>query len=172
MYLKTYPTFDVLGASFGLPRSKGCEHAHRLAKALEHTLRVLPARAIDSLRQMPAVFADMSLLLLDATERLQHWPQAVADRPADYSGKKRLTRKNTPIADTGRYIHYLGPTTSGAAHDYQRLKNEFNVNLGLLALFEPLADLGYLAWWPTTRCPPRACRIASRDAVEKAPLRA
>ena len=48
-YLKTYPTFDVLAATFGLPRSKACEHTHRLAKALERTLRtqgVLPARAI------------------------------------------------------------------------------------------------------------------------------
>ena len=38
-YLKTYPTFDVLKTIFGLPRSKVCEHAHRLAKALERCLR-------------------------------------------------------------------------------------------------------------------------------------
>jgi len=39
----------VLAATFGLPRSKACEHAHRLAQTLERTLRkpgVLPARAI------------------------------------------------------------------------------------------------------------------------------
>ena len=95
-YLKTYPTFDVLAATFGLPRSKACEHAHRLAKALERTLRtqgVLPARAIASLAQMQQVFADVPVLLLDATERPQHRPQhrprAVADRAADYSGKKK-----------------------------------------------------------------------------------
>jgi hypothetical protein len=58
--------------------------------------------------------------------------------------KKRLTRKNTLIADPSRYIHYLGPTTSGSTHDYQLLKNEFDVNLGLLDLFDLLADLGYL----------------------------
>lgn len=43
-----FPIFNVLAATFGLPRSK-CEHAHRLAKALKRTLRtqdVLPARAI------------------------------------------------------------------------------------------------------------------------------
>ena len=71
-YLKTCPTFDVLGTTFGLPRSKACEHAHRLAKALERCLRtlgVLPARAIDSLAQMQAVFADVPVLLLDTTER-------------------------------------------------------------------------------------------------------
>jgi len=91
-YLKTYPTFDVLAATFGLPRSKACEHAHRLAKALERTLRtqgVLPARAIDSLAQMQQVFAGVPVLLLDATERPRHRPRAVVDRAADYSGKKK-----------------------------------------------------------------------------------
>ena len=146
-YLKTYPTFDVLGATFGLSRSKACERAHHLAKALERTLRaldVLPARAIDSLAQMQAVFADVPVLLLDATERPYRRAQAATDRPADYSGKKRPTRKNTLIADPTRYIHYLGPTTCGATHDYQMLKNELDVNLGLLDLFAWLADLGYL----------------------------
>ena len=38
-YLKVCPTFDVLGATFGLPRSKAREHAPRLAKALAHCLR-------------------------------------------------------------------------------------------------------------------------------------
>lgn len=146
-YLRTYPTFDVLGASFCLPRSKAWEHAHRLARALERTLRtqgVLPARAIESLAQMQQVFAEVPTLLLDATERPVQRPQALVDRQADYSGKKRLMRKNTLIADLQRYIHYLGPTTAGSTHDYQLLKQEFDVNLGLLDLFEVLADLGYL----------------------------
>ena len=74
-YLKVYPTFDVLAATFGLPRSKACEHAHRLASAPERTLRtrgVLPTRAINSLAQMQAVFAEVPVLLLDATERPCH----------------------------------------------------------------------------------------------------
>lgn len=90
--LKTDPTFDVLAATFGLPRSKACEHAHHLAKALERTLRtrgVLPARTIASLAQMQAVFADVPVLLLDATERPHHRRQAVTDRTADYSGKRK-----------------------------------------------------------------------------------
>ena len=74
-YLKTCPTFGVLAAAFGLLRSKACERAHRLARARERTLRtlgVLPARAIDSLAQMQAVFAEVPVLLLDATERPFH----------------------------------------------------------------------------------------------------
>ena len=70
--------------------------------------------------------------------------RATADRPADYSGKKRPTRKNTLIADPTRCIHYLGPTICGATHDYQTLKNEPDVTLDLLDLFAWLADLGYL----------------------------
>ena len=58
--------------------------------------------------------------------------------------KKRPTRKNTLICDPTRYIHYLGPPSCGATHDYQLLKNELDVNLGLLDLFALLADLGYL----------------------------
>ena len=84
------------------------------------------------------------MLLLNATERPQHRPRSVVNRAADYSGKKRQTRKNTLIADQTRYSHYLGPTTCGATHDDQLLKNEFDVNLGLLDLFALLADLGYL----------------------------
>ena len=86
----------------------------------------------------------MSLLLLDATQRPYLRAHAAVDRPTDYSGKKRPTRKNTLICDPTRYIHYLGPTRCGATHDYQLLKNELDVNLGLLDLFALLADLGYL----------------------------
>ena len=104
---------------------------------------MLPVRAIDSLAQMQAVFVDVTVLLLDATERPYRRARAAVDRPADYSGKKRPTRKNTLIADPLRYIHYLGPTVNGTTHDYQMLKKEFDVNLGLLDLFQVLADLGY-----------------------------
>ena len=66
------------------------------------------------------------------------------DRKADYSGKKRLTRKNTLIADPSRYIHYLGPTTSGFTHDFQLPVNGFDANPDLLDLFALLADLSYM----------------------------
>ncbi|RZJ57629.1 MAG: hypothetical protein EOO55_02965 [Hymenobacter sp.] len=39
-------------------------------------------------------------------------------------------------------------TTCKSTHDYQLLKNEFAVNLGLLDLFDLLADLGYLGLVP------------------------
>lgn len=90
--LKAYPTFDVLAATFGWPRSKACEHAHRLAKALERALRALgvpPARAIESLAHLRQVFAGVPVRLLDATERPYQRAQAAVGRPAGYSGKKK-----------------------------------------------------------------------------------
>jgi hypothetical protein len=58
--------------------------------------------------------------------------------------KKRHTRKNTLIASTDRYIHYLGPTVCGCIHDYPLLKSEFEVNLGLFDDYQTVVDLGYL----------------------------
>ena len=37
-YLKVYPTFDVLGAQFGLSRSKACANVHKLAPMLHQAL--------------------------------------------------------------------------------------------------------------------------------------
>jgi hypothetical protein len=60
------------------------------------------------------------------------------------------------IADPVRYIHYLGPTTCGSTHDYQLLKNEFDANLGLLDLFDLLADLDYLGLVTDYDLPPQS----------------
>ena len=98
-YLKSYPTFDVLGATFGLHRSKAHRYVHQLAPALHLALAelgVLPARQIDSLAEMQAVFGNVPTLLLDATERLRQRPQAVVDRPASYSGKKTVHLQEHP----------------------------------------------------------------------------
>ena len=87
-----YPIFDALAASFNLLRSKVHEYAHRLAKSLARTLHtrgILLPHAIDPLVQMQAVFADVCVLLLVATERPYHWAQTTVDQVADYTGKKR-----------------------------------------------------------------------------------
>ena len=86
--------------------------------------------------------------------------------------KKRLTRKNPLIADPSRYIHYLGPTTSGATHDFQLLKNEFDVNLGLLDLFYLLADLGYLGLIKEYDVPPESLPQRKPRRSKKSPAAA
>ena len=98
-YLKSYPTFDVLGATFGLHRSKAHRYVKQLAPALHLALSglgVLPARQITSIDEMKAVFGHVPTLLLDATERRRQRPEAAVDRPACYSGKKNSTPSKTP----------------------------------------------------------------------------
>jgi len=58
--------------------------------------------------------------------------------------KKRYTRKNTLIASGEKYIYYLGQTVGGSTHDYELLKSELDVNLGLFEGYQTLVDLGYL----------------------------
>lgn len=72
-------------------------------------------------------------------ERRSPW----ASRPITQA-KKGPTCKSTLIADPARYIPYLGPTTCGSHPRLKMLKNELNINLGLLDLFALLADLNYL----------------------------
>ena len=122
-YLKTYPTFAVLAATFGLPRSKACEHAHRLAQAPERTLRtlralgVLPARAIDSLAQMQALFADVPMLLLDATEQPCHRAHAAASRLSTPSAEPNAWTASPKFTATSP-----GPSTAGSCFGLRYLK--------------------------------------------------
>jgi hypothetical protein len=98
-YLKSYPTFDVLGATFGLHRSKAHRYVKQLAPALHLTLSelgVLPARRITSIDDMKTVFGHVPTLLLDATERRRQRPDAAVDRPACYSGKKNTSPTKIP----------------------------------------------------------------------------
>ena len=111
-YPKNYPTFDVQAATFGLSRSKVCEQAHHLARAFERTLRtlgVLPARAVDALAQMQAVFADVPVLLLDATERSHHRPQAAVDRKAT-AQRNHLTCCCLAWVSLRQHARQMGPT--------------------------------------------------------------
>ena len=71
-YLKVYPTFDVLGAQFGMGRSKACENVHALRpilyKAFEN-LGGMPDREFKTVEEFRAACAWIDDLLMDATER-------------------------------------------------------------------------------------------------------
>jgi len=92
-YLKVYPTFDVLAATFQMARSKACENAHKLAKALYFALQdlaVVPAREINSAEQMALIFKDLKTILVDASERPYLRRQDDLQKAAHYSGKKKI----------------------------------------------------------------------------------
>lgn len=92
-YLKSHLPSTCWPPALAYPTLR--QHAHRLARALERSLRalgMLPPRAIESLAQMQQVFADVPVLLLDATERPHH-PVLGWTGPPTTQVKKRLTRK-------------------------------------------------------------------------------
>jgi len=128
-YLKVYPTFDVLGAQFGMSRSKACENVHALRpilyKALEN-LGVMPDREFKMVEEFRAACAWIDDLLIDATERPHSRPIDEAQQKDLYSGKKkRHTLKNTIMSTVTKWIVFLGGTFSGHEHDYTMLKTEF-----------------------------------------------
>lgn len=90
-YYKSYPTFDGLGTQFHLPRSKACEHLHRLSPLLHQTLvelGMMPRRQVDSPEELQALLKDVNQLIIDATERAVQRAQDDAQQRAHYSGKK------------------------------------------------------------------------------------
>jgi hypothetical protein len=97
-YLKVYPTFDVLGAQFGMNRSKACENVHALRpilyKALQN-LGVMPHREFTTVEAFREACEWIDDLLIDATERPHSRPSDDAKQKDLYSGKKNDTRIKT-----------------------------------------------------------------------------
>jgi hypothetical protein len=146
-YLKVYPTFDVLGAIFGMSRSKACENLHALLpvlyKALEN-LGVMPQREFKTVKEFRAACAWFDDLLIDATERPHHRPSNEDEQKALYSGKKkRHTLKNTIMTNTKKWIIFVGNTFPGHEHDYTMLKTEFATDQAWFEHLHVLADSGY-----------------------------
>jgi len=121
MYLKTYPTYDVLGFILDCVRSKAFRHVHQLLPVLEQTLKrklVLPERKINSVEEFLQKFPEVRDVFLDGTERKVQKPVNKKKRNKLYSGKKKATtRKNIVMTDEHKKILVLTPTKSGRRHD-------------------------------------------------------
>ncbi|MFA6018583.1 MAG: transposase family protein [Patescibacteria group bacterium] len=120
-YLKTYPTFDVLGAFTGRDRSRSCRSAHFLFPVLEKTLKiklVLPTRQIRSVEELLETFPEAREIFLDGVERPVQKPTSQKRKKKLYSGKKKMTTRKSVIATDGKKrIGILTPTKSGRRHD-------------------------------------------------------
>lgn len=96
-YLKTYPTFDVLGFHFGF--SGG--HAHApvekllpvLARALTH-LKLMPERLPSTPSEFNQLLEKYKNIALDGVECAWVRPQENTAQEEHYSGKKKDTRSN------------------------------------------------------------------------------
>jgi len=92
-YLKVYPTFVVLGAQFGLSRSKACENVHKLAPILHQALAdlaVLPHRSFHSVQDLNKACEGLEKIIIDVTERRHQRPQDSEAQSELYSGKKKI----------------------------------------------------------------------------------
>lgn len=91
-YLKTYPTFDVLGFHFGF--SGGHSHAHvdRLLPVLRRAmadLGVMPERAAGTPPEFHKLIDKYKDIVIDGVECACVRPQDQAEQEKHYSGKKK-----------------------------------------------------------------------------------
>jgi hypothetical protein len=90
-YLKCYPTFDVLGFTFGISGDSAHRYIYSLFDILVKTLNhfgVLPHTKFKSPEELQAAFTGVETLLIDATERVVQRPQDFELQNETYSGKK------------------------------------------------------------------------------------
>lgn len=128
MYLKVYPTFDVLSFVVGHHRSRSHAAVMRLLPVLELSLGrklVLPERKVTSVEEFYRLFPEAKDLFIDGTERRVEKPKNLKRRKKLYSGKKKATtRKTNVVSDEQKRILVLTPTKSGRRHDKRLLDRQ------------------------------------------------
>jgi hypothetical protein len=164
IYMKTYPTFDVLGFFSGMHRSKAHQNTIRLIGSLEKALGrkiVMPTKKITSVEEFLAKFPLVTDLFVDGVERPIERPKAQKRQTKLYSGKKKRHMRKSIIAVTDeKHILILTKTKSGRRHDKKLADKE--------SLFERIpesvtlwADTGFqgvLKQHHTTLIPKKATR--------------
>ena len=123
LYLKAYPTYDVLSSIFDLDRGPACRRVQQLLLVLEATLGrkiVLPERKITSIEEFYQKFPEAKDVLVDGTERPIQKPKDQKKRKKVYSGKKKTTtRKHIVIVNPKKRILILGKSKTGRRHDWR-----------------------------------------------------
>jgi len=126
IYLKCYPTYDVLGILFDLDGGNCCDWVKRLLPVLEATLgekQVLPARKICTVEEFLQRFPREKDLLIDGSERRTRRSSKAKTERKHYSGKQHAhTRKNIVMSNPEKKILFVSPTKAGHYHD----KNMFD----------------------------------------------
>jgi hypothetical protein len=93
-YLKSYPTMDNMGSTFGMSRGSACGLVHLYAGLLKQALDklgVMPKRHFSCPEELLAALKELGgvdQLLIDATERPYRRLRDNEQRDALYSGKK------------------------------------------------------------------------------------
>jgi hypothetical protein len=121
LYLKAYPTYDVLSSIFDLDRGPACRRIQQLLQVLQAALGrkiVLPERKITSIEEFYQKFPEAKDVLVDGSERPVQKPKDLKKRKKVYSGKKKTTtRKHIVMSDPKKRILVLGKSKTGRRHD-------------------------------------------------------
>jgi DDE superfamily endonuclease/Helix-turn-helix of DDE superfamily endonuclease len=128
MYMKCYPTFDLMGVLFNFDRSCAHDWVHRLLPVLEAVLgkkQVLPERKIHSIAEFLEKFPEVKEVIIDGTERPVQRPKDAEKQTENYSGKKkRHTRKHTTGSIRKKRVILLSKARGGKVHDKKQLDEE------------------------------------------------
>lgn len=121
LYLRHYPTQEIMGIMFGLSQESVCEHTGLLMEVLQKTLGrelVLPKRPTDGGMWLISHVPGLEYMI-DGFDRPRQRPQDPGLQTACYSGKKkRHSIKNTLVIDANSGIAVaLGKTHPGSRHD-------------------------------------------------------
>lgn len=173
LYLKTYPTFDVLGFLTDRERTRACRSTHFLLSVLKRTLGkniVLPERKITSVKEFFEKFPEAKDVFLDGTERPVQRPKDSKKRKKLYSGKKkRFTRKTILVVDERKKILILTPTKSGRRHD-KRLTDKAGLAQVIpdhVTIFTDTGLQGIQTTHPNTLIPKKATKLHPLTDMEK-----
>ena len=147
-YLKTYPTFDVLGFHFGLSAGHAHDYIELFTQVLNRALddmNMLPKQEIESpedIRQLTDKYDD---LIIDGVESRCVRPQDEERQKACYSGKKKChTVKSLVISDHQRKLLFVSPLFDGSVHDYGMMISLFDPALPWFDNLTVRLDLGFL----------------------------
>ena len=146
LYLKCYPTFDLLGFLTGRERTRCCRSVQTLLPVLAMTLGrqlVLPKRKISSVEEFFKTFPEAKEVFVDGTERPVQKPKKLKKRNKLYSGKKKgTTRKTVVVNDGNRRVLILTPTKSGRRHD-KRIADKYDVVKVIPRMVTVWTDTGF-----------------------------
>jgi hypothetical protein len=124
IYLKVYPTYDLMEFLLNIPRSTCHLNIPTFFKILEQTLSrnlVLPKRRISSLEEFLEAFPEVKdnpEIFIDGTERPVSRSKKMKTQNKRYSGKKKMqTKKHVVVTDKTKKIKVLTKARNGRRHE-------------------------------------------------------
>jgi hypothetical protein len=173
LYMKVYPTYDVLGFLTDRERTRCCRSVQSFLPILETALGrklVLPERKITSPEEFFRLFPGVKDVFIDGTERRVEKPKNIKKRNKLYSGKKKATtRKTVVINDAKKRILIVTPTHSGRRHD-KKIMDKHGIAHSLPPGVTAWTDTGFLGMQkihPNTIMPKKASKHHPLTPEEK-----